>query len=70
MQNPVEIVAVHVANGWAITSEDVWLPISQLYDDEGFETDDPDSAITACCRYGDKWLTVDLTKFVGVDTVH
>lgn len=67
MQTGLDIVAVNVAARVALVSDDTLCTITNLFDDDGDETEDVDDAMTAVIRYDDNnWFTVNLNAFSKV----
>lgn len=58
------VVAVNVGRREAVLDDDTVIPITNLLDDEGEETDDPEEAVAAvACEAEDRWHTIDLRDF-------
>ncbi|CAD7023172.1 hypothetical protein REJC140_00117 [Pseudorhizobium endolithicum] len=63
--NP-DVVSVNVALRQAVTDTGKRCEITNLFDEEGDETDDASAAVAAVAKLADdRWLSVDLTAFVG-----
>ena len=70
MNENVNVVAVHVANRWALTESGLCLYISDFFDDQGEDTSDPEQAVVGICKCSDGWLTINLNEFQEVDYLH
>lgn len=58
------IVAVNVPNRLALTDTDRICEITNLYNEDGEETDDEDEAVTAVARLDDRnWFAIELADY-------
>lgn len=64
MTPTLRIVAVDITNRLALASDDRLCEITNLFDSDGEETDDPDEATSAVVRYDDgKWFSLSLLDY-------
>ena len=70
MTNEIELVAVNVANRWALTVNGDCLYISEFFDEFGDDTLDPDEAVCGICECSDGWICVDFNQFQRVVDYH
>ena len=64
MPNSLDIAAINVQARTALASDDTLCEITNLFDLDGDETEDEDTALTAVIRYDDThWFTVKLSDF-------
>ncbi len=64
MTPALHIVAVNVQARQALASDDRLCEITNLYDSDGEETNDPDEATGAVVRYDDgKWFSLSLLDY-------
>lgn len=60
----LRIVAVNVPSRLALTDTDRICEITNLYNEDGEETDDEDEAVTAVARLDDhNWFAIDLADY-------
>lgn len=59
-----EIVSINLRKRWAITNRDELCEITNLFDEEGDETDDLEQAYSAVAKLDDNnWFTIDISEF-------
>ena len=64
MPNSLDITAINVKDRKALASDDTLCTITQLFDLDGDETEDEETALVAVIRYNDdNWFTVKLSDF-------
>ncbi len=67
MTAPISITAINVTDRLALTSDDRTVEITNLYDDDGEETDDEDTAVTAVvCVNEHCWVVIELDDYATV----
>lgn len=69
-ENTIEIVAIHVANRWALTGNNELLEITSLYDCDGVETQDPVAATIGIAQCDEGWICIELEGFEEVEPYH
>ena len=70
MGNHVTIVAINVSERWAVTKEGLCLHISDMFDEFGVETNNPDLAVAGVAEAACGWVTIDFEEFEDVDAYH
>lgn len=70
MTREIAIVAVHLGNRWALTDNGKCLYISDLFDEFGEETKNPDKAVAGVCECPGGWITLNFAEFQEVEYLH
>lgn len=66
-----ELAALDLHQGWVVLEDQRVGEITDMYDDEGDDTDDPDEAHAIVAKFGeDYWISVDISEEDLERTLH
>lgn len=67
----VDIYSINLERRLALLDDDAVVPITNMFDADGVDTDDPAEAFTFVCGRHDCWLSAKVGDFaIGETTTH